>query len=200
MIYFKQFNHKVQYLYFNWSPPGQNGHHPADIISDAFSWMKSFVLWLKFHWSLFLTVQLTITQYWFRYSLVPNRQQAVIWTNADLIHWHIYAALGGDETSKLVIFLLEAISALHPTQKTTYSPTQRLCKQFALCCHLLWFGTAEHLKNAYELLDLRALKISMLYKNCIFQCMGKIFFKGTLWNSTQHILPIHWKICILFTG
>ena len=31
------------------------------------------------------------------------------------------------------------------------------------------------LKNAYELLNLRALKISMLYKNHIFQCMGKIF-------------------------
>ena len=36
------------------------------IFSDAFSWMKSFVFWLKFHWSLFLRVQLTITQHWFR--------------------------------------------------------------------------------------------------------------------------------------
>ena len=27
------------------------------IFSDAFSWMKSFVVWLKFHWSLFLRVQ-----------------------------------------------------------------------------------------------------------------------------------------------
>ena len=25
-------------------------------------------------------------------------------------------------------------------------------------------------------------------------------FKGTLWNSTQNILPIHWKIGFLFTG
>ena len=30
-------------------------------------------------------------------------------------------------------------------------------------------------KNAYELLNLRALKISMLYESHIFQCMGKIF-------------------------
>ena len=30
-------------------------------------------------------------------------------------------------------------------------------------------------KNEYELLNLRALEISMLYKNHIFQCMGKIF-------------------------
>ena len=30
-------------------------------------------------------------------------------------------------------------------------------------------------KNTYELLNLRALKTSMLYKSHIFQCMGKIF-------------------------
>ena len=29
--------------------------------------------------------------------MVPNRRQAIIWTYADLIHWRIYAALGGDE-------------------------------------------------------------------------------------------------------
>ena len=27
----------------------------------------------------------------------PNMRQAIIWTNADLIHWRIYAALVGDE-------------------------------------------------------------------------------------------------------
>ena len=36
------------------------------ILSDAFSWMKSFVFWFKFRWSLFLRVQLTISQQWFR--------------------------------------------------------------------------------------------------------------------------------------
>ena len=34
------------------------------IYSDASSWMKSLVFWLKFHWSLFLRVYLTITQHW----------------------------------------------------------------------------------------------------------------------------------------
>ena len=34
--------------------------------SDAFSWRKSFLFWLKFHWTLFLWVHLTITQHWFR--------------------------------------------------------------------------------------------------------------------------------------
>ena len=36
-----------------------------------------------------------------------------------------------------------------------------------------WSG--GRFKNAYELLNLRALRISMLYKSHIFQCMGKIF-------------------------
>ena len=36
------------------------------IFSVAFSWMKRFVFWLKFHWSLFLRVQITIFHHWFR--------------------------------------------------------------------------------------------------------------------------------------
>ena len=60
-----------------------------------------------------------------------------------------------------------------------------------------------HFKKVYELLNLRAPKIPILCKNCIFQCMGKIFcveFQSALWNSTQNIWPIHWKMCIIFTG
>ena len=34
--------------------------------SNAFSWMKMLELRLKFHWSLFPRVQLTICQHWFR--------------------------------------------------------------------------------------------------------------------------------------
>ena len=28
-------------------------------------------------------------------SMAPNRRQAIIWTNADLIHWRLHVALGG---------------------------------------------------------------------------------------------------------
>ena len=34
-------------------------------ISNAFSWMKILEFWLKFHWSLFLSVKVTIFQHWF---------------------------------------------------------------------------------------------------------------------------------------
>ena len=30
-------------------------------------------------------------------GLAPNRRQAITWPNADPVHWHMYAALGGDE-------------------------------------------------------------------------------------------------------
>ena len=38
----------------------QNGHHFADSISNAFSWIKLFEFCLRFHWSLFPRVQFTI--------------------------------------------------------------------------------------------------------------------------------------------
>ena len=50
--------------------------------------------------------------------------------------------------------------------------------------HWIWISVEKALwkwtpggrfRNVFELLNLRALKISMLYKNHIFQCMGKIF-------------------------
>ena len=70
-------------LSFSWVPLtiSHNGlslnsltHLPLDkmaailqtIYSDAFLWMKNFVLWLKSYWSVFLSVQLTINQHWFR--------------------------------------------------------------------------------------------------------------------------------------
>ena len=61
---------------FQWPTDGHPGGHlthlPQDKMvtnspfSNAFSWMKSFVLWFEFHWSLFLRVQFTISQHWFR--------------------------------------------------------------------------------------------------------------------------------------
>ena len=66
------------------------------IFSDAFSWMKIIVLWLKFHWSSWRPSWQYLS-IGFDNGLVPNRRQAFIWTNADLTHWCIYVALGGDE-------------------------------------------------------------------------------------------------------
>ena len=38
----------------------------SQTFSNACSWMKKIEFWLKFHWNLFVKVQLTITQHWYR--------------------------------------------------------------------------------------------------------------------------------------
>ena len=45
--------------------PRQNGCHFPDVILKSIFVDESFVLWFKFHWRLFLWVQLTIFQHWF---------------------------------------------------------------------------------------------------------------------------------------
>ena len=37
------------------------------VVSNAFSWLKGFVFWSKFHWNLFPRVQLVIGMRWFRW-------------------------------------------------------------------------------------------------------------------------------------
>ena len=64
---------------------------------SAFSWMNLLEFRLKFHWSLFLRVQLTISQHWFRWWL-----GAVQATSHYLKQWwldyrRIYASLGLNE-------------------------------------------------------------------------------------------------------
>ena len=65
------------------------------IFSDAFSWMKSFAFWLKFHWSLFLGSNWQWPSTGLYNGLAANRRQANIWTNTDPIHWLIHTSLGG---------------------------------------------------------------------------------------------------------
>ena len=54
------------YSIVNSSLPGQNGRHFADDIFKCTFMNENFVFWFEFHWSLFLRVQLTISQHWFR--------------------------------------------------------------------------------------------------------------------------------------
>ena len=90
--------------------PEQNGCHFAVLpcwgrhkvaaifrttFSNAFSWIKMYEFRVRIHLSLFLSVQLTTRQHWFSGNgLAPNRRQAISWTNANPVHWRIYAALG----------------------------------------------------------------------------------------------------------
>ena len=57
-------------------------------------------------------------------------------------------------------------------QDASHATTAASVDSFA---HLIPLISWERFKNEYELLNLRALKISMLCKKHIFQCIGKIF-------------------------
>ena len=50
--------------------------------SNGFPWMKMYEFWLKFHRSLFLGVQLTIFQHWFRWWLGADQATSHYYTPA----------------------------------------------------------------------------------------------------------------------
>ena len=50
---------KISWKPFNTLTPEANGHQLQATFSNVFSWIESFVFWFKFHWNIFLQVQLT---------------------------------------------------------------------------------------------------------------------------------------------
>ena len=80
-------------------------------LSNTFSWMKILEFWLNFHWSLFLWVQLTIFQHWFRQWLDANHATSHWLNQCWLVFWYIYASLGLNELrhERTRIFLADNI-------------------------------------------------------------------------------------------
>ena len=66
-------------------------------ISNAFSCMKIYILWLTFHWTLLPWVQLTIFQHWFRYSFGAGQATNHNLNQWWLVYWHLYVSLGLSE-------------------------------------------------------------------------------------------------------
>ena len=75
--------------------------------SSAFSCMKMLEFRLKFHWSLFLRVQLTIVRHWFRWWLGTYQATSHYLKQWWLDYWRIYASLGLNE--------LKGFQVLHRT-------------------------------------------------------------------------------------
>ena len=70
------------------------------------------------------------------------------------------------------------------------------------CCEYTLYIPGERFKNTYELFQ-ELFKCQCCIKIASFNVWVRYSvwnFKGPLWNSTQNILPMHWKMCILFTG
>ena len=66
-------------------------------LSNAFSWMKMLEFRLRFHWSLFLRVQLTIIQHWIRWWLGADQATSHYLNQWWLDYRRIYASLGLNE-------------------------------------------------------------------------------------------------------
>ena len=62
------FRHLTSFLLTHWARDKMDAISKTTF-SSAFSWMKMFEFRLKFHWGLFLRVQLTIFHHWFRWWL-----------------------------------------------------------------------------------------------------------------------------------
>ena len=79
----------------NSSPLGQNGRHSACNIFRCIFVNEKFCISIR------IALEFVLKGLIYKKNsigldngLAPNRQ-VIIWTNADPIHWHIYAALGG---------------------------------------------------------------------------------------------------------
>ena len=87
----------IECLYVvNSSPPGQ--FFADDIFRRIFVNEKFCMFWLKFTQK-FVPKVPNDNKLGLDNGLVPDRRRAIIWTNADPIHWRIHPALVGDELS-----------------------------------------------------------------------------------------------------
>ena len=94
---------QCNYALVNLSPPELNylGRHFADDILEM-----HFREWKVWSFDKNFTQVCSWSSNWqwpnigLDNGLAPNRRQAIIWTNADPNHWHMYASLWGDDLSR----------------------------------------------------------------------------------------------------
>ena len=77
--------------------PKQNGRHFTDDTFKRIFLNEMFEFRLKFHWSLFLRVQLTIFQQWFRWWLGAVQATSHYLNQWWLVYRRIYVSLGLNE-------------------------------------------------------------------------------------------------------
>ena len=136
--------------------------------SNALSWTKSFVLWLKFHWSLILRVQLTMNQQ-------RDRWHAITWSNIDPVHWHIFGIRGR---------WVKELNYPGSIWKDKISGNVSARKFFRCYLHRVFrhlFTGTLYVPNCFE-------RHKYVYSICIFYHLSKIKKKIVCWISPP------WKI------
>ena len=105
--------------------------------SNAFSWMKMYKFQLRFHWSLFLRVQLTIFQHWFRYWLGAGQATSHYLNQWWLLYWWIYASLGLNEltsTAKCCGHFTDILLRSHSSLPTKATLVRTYCLAYCISC------------------------------------------------------------------
>ena len=103
--------------------------------SNAFSWMKMYEFRLRFHWSLFLRVQLSIFHHWFRWWLGAGQVRSHYLNQWWLVYWRTYASLGLNELRMgwLGIDIVQTIwvHMMTSSHGNIFCVTGLLCGEFA---------------------------------------------------------------------
>ena len=84
-------------LFLSTLRPRQNGRHFANNIFKCNFLMKMFEFQLRFQWSLFPRVKLTIFHHWFRWWLGADQATSHYLNQGWEVYWRIYASLGLNE-------------------------------------------------------------------------------------------------------
>ena len=111
------------------------------MFSNAFSWMKMFEFCLRFRWSLFLRVQLTIFHHWFRWWLGADQATSHYLNQWWLVYWRIYASLGLNEL-KPVMRILHQGWMVHEVMANILLCSQHMDEIYNIClidnASILW--------------------------------------------------------------
>ena len=146
------------------------GRDKMDAISQtkfwsAFSWMEMFEFRLKFHWSLFPRVQLTILQHWFRQWLGAVQATSDYLNQWWLDYRRIYASLGFKELNVMSPWGVSTGTATRFTNVFLLDIQIRLKSCFAvnplqvirsqrMCAHATTAELSCHVKKcSYHLLE-----------------------------------------------
>ena len=98
----KSCHHSCALVAINILRPRQNGHHFPDDIFKCI--LMNGNVWILITISLTFVTKGQVNNIQVLVQAMAWHQIPIIWANADLIHWCIYAALGGDDlTSGLII-------------------------------------------------------------------------------------------------
>ena len=114
--------------------------------SNAFSSMKMFEFRLKFHWSLFPRVQLTIFQHWFRWWLGAVQATSHFLNQWWLVYRRIYASLGLNELI-IMMWSLQNFSQILIMKIKSFENPLQISTMMLICFLHCWYFVRRILQS-----------------------------------------------------